>query len=188
MPPAVSPRPLAHRWFFALKPDDITARRIHAFAERELGEGGLLPPERHHVTLALTTDFEHEPPELVAALMRAGDSVSAAPFDLLLDQLSGSARTVALRPSHAVPTLRTLQQRIVAGMAAQGVVLRPDWTFSPHQTLCYRKGPSFQRPVEGFHWAVSAFALVHSLIGLSRHETLREWPLRPAEDPQGRLL
>ena len=188
MSSAAPSRPLAHRWFFALKPDEITARRTHAFAERELGEGGLLPPERHHVTLALTTDFERAPPGLVAALLRAGDAVTAAPFDLLLDQLSGSARTVALRPSHAVPPLRDLQRRIVAAMAAQGVVLRPDWAFNPHETLCYRKGTPFQRPVEGFRWAVSAFVLVHSFVGLSRHETLRQWPLRPPEDPQGRLL
>ena len=182
------PQPLAHRWFFALKPDAITARRTHAFAEQVLGERGLLPPEHHHVTLALTADFEREPPGLVAALLRAGDAVTAAPFDLLLDQLSGRARTVALRPAHAVPPLRDLQRRIVAAMTAQGITLRPDWSFSPHETLCYRKGAPFQRPVEGFRWAVDTFALVHSFVGRSRHETLRQWPLRPAEDPQGRLL
>jgi len=179
---------LAHRWFFALKPDDITARRTHAFAEEALGSRGLLPPERHHVTLALTPAVEREPPGLVAALLRAGDAVAAAPFDLLLDQLSGSARTVALRPAHAVPPLRDLQRRIVAAMAAQGLALRPDWSFSPHETLCYRKGAPFQRPVEGFRWAVESFMLVHSFVGLSRHETVRQWPLRVPQDPQGRLL
>lgn len=188
MPFAATSQPLAHRWFFALKPDDITARRTHAFAERELGTHGLLPPERYHVTLALTADFEREPPGLVAALLRAGDAVTAAPFDLPLDQLGGSARTVALRPAHAVPPLRDLQRRIVAAMTAQGLTLRPDWSFNPHETLCYRKEAPFQRPVEGFRWAVGAFVLVHSFVGLSRHETLRQWPLRPPEDPQGRLL
>ncbi len=30
---APAPRLLAHRWFFALKPDEVTARRTHVFAE-----------------------------------------------------------------------------------------------------------------------------------------------------------
>jgi len=185
---APSSQRLAHRWFFALKPDDITARRTHAFAEQTLGSRGLLPPERHHVTLALTPDFEREPPGLVAALLRAGDAVAAVPFDLLLDRLSGSARTVALRPAHTVPPLRDLQRCIVTAMAAQDVALRPDWSFSPHETLCYRKGAPFQRPVEGFRWAVDAFMLIHSFVGLSQHETVRQWPLCVPDDPQGRLL
>lgn len=187
-PQALAPRPLAHRWFFALKPDDIMAHRTHAFAAEQLGEAGLLPPAHHHITLALTPDFPEEPADLIAALLRAGDHVTAAPFPLHLDQLSGSTRTVALRPSRAAPPLRTLQAAIVAAMAEQSIAMRPDWRFNPHETLCYRKGAPFQRPIKGFHWPVTSFALVHSLIGLHRHETIGHWPLHAPEDPQGRLF
>lgn len=188
MPVATAPRLLAHRWFFALKPDDITARRTHAFAEQQLGEHGLLAPDRHHVTLALTEDFDREPHGLVDALMRAGATVIAAPFALHLDRLSGSTRTVALRPTHVVRPLRDLQKGIAAAMAGQGIAMRPDWSFSPHETLCYRKGEPFQQPIEGFHWAVTSFVLVHSFVGLSQHETIGCWPLHAPDDPQGRLF
>jgi len=186
-PPSARP-PLAHRWFFALKPDDVMAHRTHAFAAEQLGETGLLPPAHHHITLALTPDFPDEPADLIAALLRAGDAVAAAPFTLHLDRLSGSARTVALRPSRAVPPLRALQAAIAAAMAAQGIAMRPDWRFSPHETLCYRKGAPFQRPVAGFHWSVTGFVLVHSVIGRHRHETIGQWPLHAAEPAQGCLF
>lgn len=182
--PPDAPRPLAHRWFFALKPDDRLANRTYAFAVAQLGEARLLPAAHHHITLALTPDYTEEAPDLIAALLRAGDAVAAAPFTLHLDQLNGSGRTVALRPSHVVPPLLALQAAIAAAMAGQGVAMRADWHFSPHETLCYRKGAPFQRLVEGFHWPVTSFALVHSFIGQRRHETIGQWPLRPATPAQ----
>lgn len=185
---APAPRLLAHRWFFALKPDEVTARRTRAFAEEQLGEKGLLRPEHHHVTLALTEDFESEPAGLVDALLRAGADVAAAPFELILDKLVGSHRSVALRPRHALPSLRDLQKEIAGAMTWHGAAIREDWAFSPHQTLCYRPGTPFDRPVTPFRWTVEEFVLVHSFVGLSRHETIGRWALRPVEDPQGTLL
>lgn len=40
---------LAHRFFFALRPDEVTARRTRAFAEQQFGEKGLLRPEHLHI-------------------------------------------------------------------------------------------------------------------------------------------
>jgi 2'-5' RNA ligase len=185
---APAPQLLAHRWFFALKPDDITARRTHVFAEEELGAKGLLRPDHHHVTLALTQDFADLPDGLVDMLLRAGDAVMAAPFNLLLDRLVGSNKSVALRSTGAIRLLRALQASIATAMTRHGIALRPGWTFSPHETLCYRKGKPFIQPVTGFRWTVSEFVLVHSFIGLSRHETIGRWPLRPPDDPQGTLF
>jgi len=179
---------LAHRYFFALKPDEETARRTYAFAEEALGSHGLLPPAHHHVTLGLTEDFAQEPAALVERLRRAGASVAAAPFALLLDRLVGSHRTVALRPGHAVPLLQDLQRQIAAAMAAQGIAMRQGWSFSPHETLAYRKEEPFSRRVTGFRWDVVDFVLVHSHVGLTRHETIGRWPLRPVEPAQFSLL
>lgn len=184
-----APRPLTHRWFFALKPDDRLANRTYAFAVAQLGsEARLLPAAHHHITLALTPDCAEEAPGFIAALLRAGDAVAAAPFTLHLDRLSGGARTVALCPSRVVPPLHALQAAIAAAMAAQGVAMRPDWRFSPHETLGYRKGAPFQRLVEGFDWPVTSFALVHSFIGQRRHETIGQWPLRAPASAQGSLF
>lgn len=180
---------LGHRYFFALKPDAETARRTAIFAETELGAQGLLAPDRLHVTLALTPDRTMEAADLVDALRRAGDAVRAAPFDLLLDRLSIGSRTAALRPAGKVPPLQALQAAIAQSMRKEGIAMRPDWHFSPHQTLRYRKSATTgTRAVTGFRWHVTDFVLVHSLIGLTRHETIGRWRLRAEPEPQGRLL
>ena len=182
---SVAPRQLlAYRYFFALLPDEFTARRIHAFAERTFGEKGLMRAERLHVTLAITADFPARDEAPVEALLGAGDSVLAAPFDLVLDRLGGGRRTSALRPAHSLRPLAALQADIAKAMAQAGVAMRPAWDFSPHLTLVYRDGEPVQRPVENFGWAVREFALVESLVGLTRHHVLRRWPLAASEDPQ----
>lgn len=188
MSTALAPQFLVHRWFFALKPDEVTARRTHAFAEEELGEKGLLKPAHHHVTLALTDDYADIPDGLVNMLLSAGEAVAAEPFDLVLEQLVGSEKSVALRPKGVVRPLKTLQARIATAMKRQGIAMRETWSFSPHETLGYRKGTPFTRPVAGFRWSVTQFMLVHSLVGLHRHETIGCWPLIATDDPQGLLL
>jgi len=179
---------IAHRYFFALRPDPVTARATRAFAEARLGARGLLSAERLHVTLALTDDRPADDPALVAALRRAGGQVRAAPFALLLDQLSAGQRSVALRPARKVAPLHRLQAAIAAAMQREAIAMRADWQFHPHETLGYRKGPPFTQAVAGFCWQAEAFVLVHSFVGLTRHEVIGQWPLRPPDETQGRLL
>jgi 2'-5' RNA ligase len=182
-------RPLSHRYFFALKPDEVTARRTRVFAEEQLGDAkGLLEPHRHHVTLAITDDFANGSRTLVEALLRAGEAVRAAPFDLALDRLSINNGSVALRPGRVVQPLRELQGRIATAMRAQGVPMRGGWQFSQHETLAYRKGIPATRPIEPFHWTVTRFVLIHSMVGLHRHETIGDWELEVPEEEQGSLF
>lgn len=189
MPAAALSSPVIHRFFFALKPDIVTARRTYAFAQAELGGKGLLRPERHHVTLGLTEDIAEVPAALVERLLRAGEAVCAPPFALVLDCLSTGYGTVALTPASIPQPLRDLQAGISHAMAAEGLAMRKKWTFHPHETLCYRSAPTAsERRVTGFRWAVSDFVLVHSYVGLHRHETIGRWPLRTPADPQGLLL
>jgi 2'-5' RNA ligase len=172
---------MAHRYFFALLPDEVTARRIHAFAECEFGAKGLIRTDRLHVTLAITADLDASYPALVDALRRAGDAVSAAPFDLAFGQLSGGRRTAALRPTRNVPPLRALQSAIAHAMAAHGVPMRADWSFNPHVTLVYRDGEPMTRPVEGFSWSAREFVLIESFVGLTQHQILGRWALSDAQ-------
>lgn len=188
MPAAAASAPLKHRYFFALLPDVVTARRIHAFAERIFGAKGLIRADRLHVTLAITPDFDVPDPTLVEILLRAGASVAAAPFDLELGRLSGGQRSVALRPACRVAPLQQLQARIADAMAKQGAAMRPGWRFSPHVTLVYREGDNVSRAIEGFGWPVRGFVLIESLVGLTRHERLGCWPLHAPADPQHILL
>ena len=174
------------RFFFAVRPDAVTARAIDVFTAREVPEGRRLKLSHQHVTLAITGDFDGYPETVAQALLLAGGEVEAVPFELRLTRLSASRRSVALCPEGQVPLLAVLQRAIADAMARHDVPMREGWRFSPHQTLCYRKGEPFTRRVEGFAWTAREFVLVRSLVGLSRHEVVGCWPLR--EDGQGQLF
>lgn len=183
----------AHRYFFALLPDADVARRIYGFAGEALGGRGLTRPERLHVTLALTPDRPVHDSALVAALMRAGASVAAgapsdpAPFDLIVDRLSGSGRVAVLRPSHVPPALVALQSAIARAMATQRAAMRPDWRFEPHVTLAYGDHEAVDRHADGLGWTVRDFVLLESLVGLGRYECLGRWSLPGASGPAAPL-
>lgn len=166
------------RFFFAILPDIVTARRTDVFAEGIAGGARRIGLDRQHITLAITDDYADYPHDLVARLLKAGRAVAAAPFDLRLERVVGSYRSVALRPATRIPGLAALQAKIEAAMLAEGGQLRPDWRFSPHQTLFYREGAPFNRLCPPFDWAVSAFVLVHSAVGRTRHTVLDRWALR----------
>lgn len=166
------------RLLFALKPTVVIARQTDHFAQMIAADAPRILPEHQHVTLAVTSDQVDYPYRAVKSLLRAGTRVMAEPFDLPLDRLSSTNRSVALRPSRSVPLLNALQHAIVAGMQAEGVAIRPDWTFSPHQTLFYRRGSPEQRRIDGFTWRVEDFVLLCSHVGHAHHEILGTWPLK----------
>lgn len=165
------------RLFYALKPTPLIARQTDHFSETIASGARRVAREHQHVTLAITCDYDDYPYAVIKALLRAGTGVMAEPFDLRLDQLSIGNRSAALRPSQAVPLLNALQKAISAGMKGAGVMSRPGWSFSPHQTLFYRDGRPEQRRVEGFSWHVDQFMLVCSHVGRTHHETLATWRL-----------
>lgn len=140
--------------------------------------------DRHHITLAITQD--HAAPEraIAEALLRAGEQVRVAPFEIVLERLNAGARSIALRPDHAIAPLKALHRELARAMAREGVALREGWSFSPHQTLAYREGAPFSRLVHPFRWQAGEFVLVHSHVGLTRHEILGRWPLCPAQEAQ----
>jgi 2'-5' RNA ligase len=180
-------RAQCHRFFFALKPDAETAARTIAFAAGQLGTKGLVRPERLHVTLALTDDHPAPPADLMAALVRAGAAVKAEAFDLPLTRLVGEGHVAWIAPDEPPPPLMSLQAAVIAAMAAQGMHPRADWQFVPHETLAYRKGAyrkgayrkgeRFERTVADQGWRADALYLIHSHVGIGRHDVLGHWPL-----------
>lgn len=165
-----------HRLFFAITPDTVTARRTHAFVEPFAQGAALLPPDRLHVTMAITNDYSIFPDQAAETLCAIGDGVTADPFALSLDRLVASRSSVALRPGLKVPALSTLAERLGKAMRSAGLY-RDDYRFSAHQTAFYRKGEPWQRPINGFEWDVRDFVLIHSEVGRSRHTVLKRWPL-----------
>jgi len=120
--------------------------------------------------------------------LRAGETVAAAPVELVLDELSISRYTAALRPAHRLKPLHMLQAEIDGAVARQGIALREGYHFSPHLTLRYHGGDLVHRPIFGFRWVAQEFVLIESFVGLSHYEVHGRWPLRAPEDPQGSLF
>ncbi len=180
-------RKIFHRAFFAFRPGPQVRVQIGNMIE-EIAPG--LPHvanDRLHSTLGITNDFTALPASLVDELRAIGDGISADPFDVTVNRLSGSADSVALRPSRANPDWRELQVPIEEKMRRAGV-LRDNWRFSQHITLYYRSGAPFSRIIGGYDWPVDELLLIHSEVGAGKHRVLARWPLRGRDDPQFKLF
>jgi len=77
-----------YRLFFALQPSPVIARQTDHMAESLANGARRILPENHHVTLAITSDYDDYPYAVIKALLRAGTTVMAEPFDLPLDRLN----------------------------------------------------------------------------------------------------
>jgi len=167
---------LFHRLFFAVQPDMVTARQTHAFVEPFAEGAAMLPPERLHMTLAITPDYPDFPRHAADTLRTIGDTILGEPFDVQLDRLVASRTSVALRPARRVGELSALAALLDRAMTSAGLC-RPEYRFSPHQTAFYRQGEPWHRAVTGFVWHVREFVLIHSEYGRGRHHVLGRWPL-----------
>ena len=182
------PTPLAHRLFLAIRPRAPVDVQIGNFADAEAHGAQRVRTDHLHATMAITDDFATAPIRLGEALIAVGAQVGAAPFDMALDRLAGSRRSVALRPSRRIEGLQALHVQIAQGMRRAGLALRAGWRFSPHVTLFYRYGAPFTRPISGFRWQVDELVLIHSLVGQAEHRVLGRWALDGHGDRQLALL
>lgn len=176
--------------FFAVFPDGNTAASIAKFAQQLCGEAGVrhkpLAAGRLHVTLHHLGNFAGGLPQArVDAAMRAAASISMAPFTVEFDSVVSFASKPRLGPmvlggGEGVGDLHTLHDALGEALQDVGVELRagPSATpYTPHVTLAYGMPWIAMRPVEPVCWNVREFALIHSLLGRTRHIVLARWPL-----------
>jgi 2'-5' RNA ligase len=168
-----------NRLFFAVTPSKSAGARIAWIRDRQAIESEVAD-ERLHATMGITRDFEDFPDALATQMAAIGDAVAAAPADIVLDRLSGSTRSLALRPAHVLKGLADLAGQLQRPMA-RADMLRPEWRYDFHVTLGYRDGPVFTRPVDPIGWHCSEFVLIHSIAGRTKHIVLRRWPLLPRQ-------
>jgi 2'-5' RNA ligase len=134
-------------------------------------------PSGHlHLTLAITEDHDVPPKVQMDRMARIPGELWLRSFDLSLDRLTGGEGSLALCPSDKPSQLKLLQRQLRKTLALSGI-RRAGWRFNPHVTLLYRKGPPFSQPVAPISWRVDELVLVHSHVGLTRHDIVRRWPL-----------
>ncbi|MBB5543619.1 phosphoesterase [Paraburkholderia fungorum] len=180
--------------FFAIFPDAGTATGIAKLAQQLCGEtrskSKPLAAGRLHVTLVHLGNFAGGLPQArVDAAMRAAASIQMKPFTVEFDKVVSFA--VKPRPGPLVlgggdglVGLHALHDAL--GLALQDAgfgdrAVSPGTPFTPHVTLAYGMPPLPTRPVESVCWNVREFALVHNLLGRTRHIALARWPLVGAE-------
>lgn len=172
---------ICHRAFFALQPSPDAGAAIHR-QSLLCGAGRRVLPEHLHLTLAITEDYAALPQAIIDRMARIAGELRFVPFALTLDRLTGSERSLALCPSKRPSELMLLQLQLQRTLAFSGI-RRPNWRFSPHVTLLYRNGAPFSRPIAPIPWPVGELVLVHSHVGLRRHDIAGRWPILPRGSP-----
>lgn len=175
-----------HRLFFALWPSDALRDQI-AHTVGPLIEGRRARKIRaanFHITLAFLGSVSDDRFEDV---VKAGNEVSAAPFDLTIDHLESwrAAHVACLTIASIPPPLAALVERLRCNLLARAVeadqkefrahvTVARDWR---DQRLDERIGPLV--------WRIREFVLVESQLGSagSEYRIVRTWPL--AENSNG---
>ncbi|CAB3698871.1 2'-5' RNA ligase family protein [Paraburkholderia rhynchosiae] len=176
--------------FFAVFPDANTATNISNLAQRLCGETRArskpLSASRLHVTLHHLGIFAGGlPPACVDAAMRAAGAICMAPFTVEFDTVVSFASKPRPGPSvltgsEGVVGLHALHDALGHALKDCGLETRAAsaaMAYEPHVTLAYGLPWAAARPVEPICWNVRGFALIHSLLGRTRHIVLARWPL-----------
>ncbi|MCL4757405.1 MAG: RNA 2',3'-cyclic phosphodiesterase [Rhodocyclaceae bacterium] len=172
------------RVFFALWPDDESARRLHAQALQIRAEcgGRAMRRETLHLTLAFLGEVARTDLERLRAV---GDLVSGEPFRFVIDRVGGWAhnRIVWAGTSEPPQPLRALAQSLIGHLAAAGFPTEQR-KFTPHVTLVRKAVHRCEaRAIEGCGWDVGRFVLVESTLGAegAHYRVIGEWQLRRTE-------
>ncbi|MDR6411441.1 2'-5' RNA ligase family protein [Paraburkholderia terricola] len=194
LPGLEAPPPPTDGLFFAVFPDTRTAAGISELAQQLCGQTRArskpLGAGRLHVTLQHLGNFAGGlPPALVDAAMRAAASISMEPFTVEFDAVTSFASKprpgpLVLVGSEGVVGLHALHDALAEALQNIGFGGRAHSAaapYTPHVTLAYGMPWGAARPIEPVCWNVREFALIHSLLGRTRHIALARWSLKGAE-------
>ena len=176
--------------FFSVFPDANTAASISKLAQRLCEESRSrskpLAASRLHVTLQHLGNFAGGLPQSrVDAALRAAASISMEPFTVEFDRVVSFASKprpgpLVLGGGEGVEGLRKLHHALCGALQDAGVgelAAPAALDCTPHVTLAYGMPWAAERPIEPVCWNVREFALMHSLLGRTRHVMLARWPL-----------
>lgn len=178
--------------FFAVFPDSNTAASIAKLAQQLCAETRArskpLVAGRLHVTLLHLGNFAGGLPRpRVDAAMQAAASIAMDPFSVEFDSVVSFATKrrpgpLVLSGGEGVAGLHALHDALEGALQNAGFGDRSNAAvpFTPHVTLAYGMPWAAARPAQSLCWNVREFALMHSLLGRTRHIALARWPLSGA--------
>jgi 2'-5' RNA ligase len=179
-------RPLTDSLFFACFPTPVSdaMRRI---AEEQRARhtlmGKLHAQDRLHLSMICLGEFSGLPERIVEIALAAGETVSVAPFELLIDRVEsfsgkpGSCPRV-LGCSAGLDRLTALHQALALGLKRARYAQAIKRLTAPHITLMYADRRVGTDAIAPIRWTVNEFVLVHSLLGKTIYQPLGRWPLR----------
>ena len=129
------------------------------------------------MTLLLTEDYPLPQTALIDAMAGIGDRFSGRALRLIFDRAVATAERLILLPSEKLPHVMDFQKRLARATVSAGVPTRRGVRFNPHITLSYQKGQPFDRSIDSFSWLAEEFVLIHSHVGLTRHDIVARWRL-----------
>jgi len=170
------------RLFFALYPDLDAAMRIGDLARRRRAFYGMtgtpVLAEHLHVTLHHLGNFVGLPRGIVSSAREAGAAVSATPFGVVFDRVESFLHgPFVMRAGAGEADLTAFHRRLGEAMKMAGLAHKVKSGFTPHVTLLRDRVLVDAQAVDPIGWTVREFALVHSLLGQTRHIVLARWPL-----------
>jgi 2'-5' RNA ligase len=169
------------RLFFAVIPDEGTAKTIAALRRKLLEETGIsgkeVLPEHLHVTLWHVRD-SFLPPQFdeIASLVRRAGYVEMPSFEISLTQAqSFGGGALVLDGDKGFSALEMLSARIGDVLTPPG--FRRPRPFMPHMTLLRSETMLPLRDIDPITWTTREVVLVHSLLGKATHRHVARIPL-----------
>lgn len=177
------------RIFLAVLPDEETAARIHALAEKLKAvhgfTGTLIRPEHLHVTLFHLGDWNGLPASIVEIASAAAAKVQTPVFEVVFHRVESFRNSTGIYPfvllgEQGATPLRAFHTALGAELARAGLAGATKGDFKPHVTLLRDTLRVSPAPLAPITWTVRDFVLVHSLLGKTTHIHLARWPLQLA--------
>jgi len=174
--------PPKHRAFLALKPDGSATEQAGEIVLGLMRENGLtgnpLKPKNLHISLPLVWEGANFPTALAKSMSMRVQAVRMPPFEIVLDMAmcfrQRERYVLVLGTTRSVANIYELNRQLVMAIGSK----MRGGSFNPHMTLLYANRPVEKQPVEPLRWTAREFVLIHSFIGLGRHEIVARWPLR----------
>jgi RNA 2',3'-cyclic 3'-phosphodiesterase len=174
-----APPVACRRLFFACWPDEATrAAMVHASRKAVRGSGGRpVPAGNLHATLAFLGSV---PEGRLPAILAAGQSIRAAPFEFSFERIDFWRRPQVLVARAENPAgVEDLVAALWAGVEPLGLArdLRP---FRAHVTLARKvRQPAADLTLHPVTWPVRELTLVESVTDPAgaRYRVLAQWPL-----------